>query len=79
MNYTHIYLSQPITNCHNVLRFGSHISPLSIIAVKQNIGIQMKRKDIYHDFKLKKPFVLHSSYKNNSALYGFKVIKVILF
>ena len=27
---------------------------------------------IYDDFKLKKTFVLHSLYKNNSALQGLK-------
>ena len=32
------------------------------------LGIQMKRKDIYDDFKLTKPFGLDDLYKNISAL-----------
>ena len=38
----------------------------------------MKQKDIYDDFKLKKPFGLHVLYKKMSALSGLVTCDVLV-
>ena len=39
----------------------------------------MNRKDIYDDFKMKKPFGLYGLYEINSALYGLVWNSVLAF